>query len=1028
MEWHGFCFERMMPRARPRQAMQTATAALLLACALPEAPAQSREPSGAIDLHRMGWLPSNAYTVGQGMPDPTVNAIATLPHGEVWLGTMRGLARQSGPRIVAETGPGGVLAGAILDLVATPGGDLLAATDGRGVWRHHRGAWTSLGKPFGEERVQRLRVVGEGTAVRVFAIGQGVSERIGDRWQAVPLPPEVRRGEQFDIAFEPAIGGKPGAMWVASYGTDLYRCTAAPACNAVPIPGPGPRTDEVRTLELQPLAAGGSVLWVGLQGGGLARLSAGTWTRWHTGNSALPSNFVSAVQLVPAPTGGFHVWVGTRSGLSILREDGTWAAPDPRVPLLLERVRSLALSHTSQGVPVVWTGADGGAVRTPLQGPWHLVSTLGKNANGIWGLRVERDAAHGHQRVWLASDGDGLARYEYGRWKVFGAADGLPSNTIRSIGRVPDGSAEGALWLGTWGGHLVRLDNGRFVPIPTPWPKRPNEAASLLLAGDGEAWASTRRHGIARWNGRAWTWWPADASMPSRSYAALRHGRDVWLTTSDKGLARYRDGEWRFFGSDIGLPPDALFDMRLMANAGNPHVLWIGSRRNGLLRVDIRDPDQPRLVSSPALPALPVAYVYGALADGRGNLLACTDYGVFSWRHDGGALEPTGYHREDGLPHDECNVNAMQIDDIGRIWIGTVGGAAVYTPPDLRPRRASPLQLTRLLVDGTPAALASGVLQLPRPDSALELEYNLLSGEKEEAHRYRVSLLNGEGDDDATIAWSASNTHRYARLPAGLQRLRIEARDAAGVSATPLEIRIDVPRVWWRTPMALLLQGLGLLLLVWTVLRLRMRQVLAREDQLRGMVQQRTAQLEQREIELRRANEDLLRLSYTDPLTGLGNRRRLFEALHRHWRQAARDRQSLALLLVDLDHFKRYNDAHGHLAGDARLRQVSGVVLALLPAGASAARYGGEELCVLLPGHDSAAAEAVAEQIRRAVAALPGDAALPAIADVDATVSIGVAACVPDVEERPDALIARADRALYVAKAGGRNQVAVASP
>lgn len=1014
-----------MPCARPSPATHAALAALLVALATAGTPANARASPGDIDLHRMGWLPSDTFGVVQGMPAPTVNAIAALPDGEVWLATMRGLARQSGHRIVPEPGPDGVLEGAILDLVATPDGDLLAATDGRGVWLRRDGQWTSLDSPFRGERVQRLRTFGHGKDLRVFAIGQGVAELRGERWQPLPLPAEVRRGEQFDIALEPGANGRRGAMWVGSYGPGLYRCTDPPAsCTAVPISVPGPRTDEIRTLALQPLANGGSVLWVGLQGGGLARLAGGEWTRWHTRNSELPSNFVSALAIVPSPTGGTEVWIGSRSGLSILRDDGEWMAPDPRVPLLRERVRHLAISHTSQGVPVVWTGADGGAVRTPLRGPWHLVSTLGKNANGVWGLRVERAADDGHQRLWLASDGEGLARYEYGRWTMYYAADGLPSNTIRGLARVPDGSAEGALWVGTWGGHLVHFRNGRFVPLQTPWPKRANEAVSLLLAGDGEVWASTRQQGVARWNGREWTWWPADATMPGRAYAVVRHGRDVWMTTSDRGLGRYRDGEWRFFGADAGLPADALFDMRLIANASNPDVLWIGSRRHGLLRVDIRNPDRPRLVTSPALPTLPVSYVYGAVLDGRGDLLVCTDYGVFSWRMQQQPIHSTSYHREDGLPHDECNVNAMQVDDLGRVWIGTVGGAAAYTPPDGTPPRPSPLRLTRLLVDGQPAARTNGVLQLPRPDSALELEYTLLSGEKEAGHRYRVSLLNGHLDD--ATAWNASNTHRYARLPAGLQRLRIEARDAAGIAAAPLELQIDVPEAWWRTTPSRLLQLLALLLAAWAVIRLRMRQLMARETQLRGMVQQRTAQLEQREAELRRANEDLLRLSYTDPLTGLGNRRRLFEALHKQWREAARTREPLGLLLVDLDHFKRYNDAHGHLAGDARLRQVSGVVLSLLPPGASASRYGGEEFCVMLPGHDLQAAKAVAERMTRAVAALPADPDLPQLDAVPGSVSIGVAACVPDLGDRPDTLLASADRALYAAKAAGRNRVALA--
>ena len=146
------------------------------------------------------------------------------------------------------------------------------------------------------------------------------------------------------------------------------------------------------------------------------------------------------------------------------------------------------------------------------------------------------------------------------------------------------------------------------------------------------------------------------------------------------------------------------------------------------------------------------------------------------------------------------------------------------------------------------------------------------------------------------------------------------------------------------------------------------------------------------------------------------------------WRDAARRRESLGLLLIDLDHFKRFNDAHGHLAGAARLQQVARLVHSLLPTGASAARYGGEELCVLLPGHDDQAAMKVAARMRQAIAVLPADTALPEIDNIAVTASIGVAASVPGMEQRPDVLIARADRALYVAKAAGRNRVELAPP
>src|SRR5690606_19665445 len=158
---------------------------------------------------------------------------------------------------------------------------------------------------------------------------------------------------------------------------------------------------------------------------------------------------------------------------------------------------------------------------------------------------------------------------------------------------------------------------------------------------------------------------------------------------------------------------------------GTP-ILWMGSNGHGLIRIDVRDPERPRLVSEPELPVLPIPKAYGAVRDGRGDILVCTDYGVFSWRLAGERYQATAYHREDGGPHAEGNGKALDVGARGRVWIGTVGGAAVYTPPDATPRRPSPLQLTGLRVDGQPARPIRGALALPRADSTLELHYDLL--------------------------------------------------------------------------------------------------------------------------------------------------------------------------------------------------------------------------------------------------------------------------------------------------------------
>lgn len=167
-------------------------------------------------------------------------------------------------------------------------------------------------------------------------------------------------------------------------------------------------------------------------------------------------------------------------------------------------------------------------------------------------------------------------------------------------------------------------------------------------------------------------------------------------------------------------------------------------------------------------------------------------------------------------------------------------------------------------------------------------------------------------------------------------------------------------------------------------------------------------------------SEDAARI---DALTSLGNRRRLDETIASEWSRARREGQPLAMLMCDVDHFKEYNDMHGHRAGDECLQQIAGVLSeALNREGDLAARYGGEEFVLLLPNTDLAGARTIAEGIQQKLAsrAIPhGSSPL----GEHITLSIGVASVVPQsADEGP--FFTEVDRLLYRAKQQGRNRIA----
>ncbi|MCM0082131.1 diguanylate cyclase [Geomonas sp. Red32] len=176
------------------------------------------------------------------------------------------------------------------------------------------------------------------------------------------------------------------------------------------------------------------------------------------------------------------------------------------------------------------------------------------------------------------------------------------------------------------------------------------------------------------------------------------------------------------------------------------------------------------------------------------------------------------------------------------------------------------------------------------------------------------------------------------------------------------------------------------------------------------------------QLELKRLREKYAQLALLDGLTGIPNRRAFDDHLHREWLRLERSKGELSLLLMDIDHFKLYNDSLGHLEGDECLRQVAHAVHDSLRGTDFAARFGGEEFACVLHGAGHDGAEVTAERIRSGIQAL----GIPHPASPTArviTVSIGGATLVPSREYFPERLVNLADQMLYCAKQAGRNLV-----
>jgi diguanylate cyclase (GGDEF)-like protein/PAS domain S-box-containing protein len=181
--------------------------------------------------------------------------------------------------------------------------------------------------------------------------------------------------------------------------------------------------------------------------------------------------------------------------------------------------------------------------------------------------------------------------------------------------------------------------------------------------------------------------------------------------------------------------------------------------------------------------------------------------------------------------------------------------------------------------------------------------------------------------------------------------------------------------------------------------------------------------------ERKQFEEKLATEALTDGLTGLANRRSFDETLNREWKRTLREGSQLSLLLIDIDSFKALNDTYGHQVGDDYLRTISAAVSGVVRAADIAARYGGEEIAVILPGADSQGAVEIAERVRTAIEALRLTHEGNPVGGGCVTASIGAATALArqgGTIRMPESLLLAADNAMYKAKQGGRNRVATA--
>ncbi len=652
--------------------------------------------------------------------------------------------------------------------------------------------------------------------------------------------------------------------------------------------------------------------------------------------------------------------------------------------------------------------------------------------DGLRGMTFDREGS-----LWVASRGEGLFRsIGYGRWEHWSVADGLPNGLVWAMGRAPGGP----LWVATDLGSVpigIGQAGAPVVPganyIVTPTRKgriwlAPIGAALARVAPDGRSIERARSVGTVETalvdrDDRLWLGTndgvfsitdadgPIDGAPPARAldgervHALRLDGAGRLLVLGDDGLfRRERPGTWTRLASRADMPPHP----RTLA-FGPRSEIWIGGASTGVSRF--------RPAAGGTL--VPLSPITTPTIGSNSTLFLCRDRRGWMWLgtyHGIDLLDGQGWRHFDirnGPMDSDMSEDAVFEDPDGSMWFGTSRGLShlidpirLGTPAALHPvirsvrvgdRTLDPGRIIHLGWDREPFEVAFGALDFAE--------------EQHVSFRYRLRGVDTGWSD------TAERVVHYAGLPPGKLRFEVMAIDpGARESSAPVGFTIDVRAPPWRRGWFIALSSVLFLASLASAWRLRVALLIRQRRLLETLVQERTAEIEE-------ARRHLFRQANTDALTGLSNRRAVMARLDAVIKDARLFGTPLAIVLVDVDHFKTINDRFGHLAGDAVLQSLGGRLRLCLTPPETAGRYGGEEFLVILPGRTAATSDRI-EALRRHVTG-----ASYALGDGRAhevTISGGVAWLRPG--DNAFSLLARADTSLYMAKAAGRDRLVAEAP
>lgn len=945
----------------------------------------------------------DTWTTDRGLPQNGVREITQTPEGYLWFTTFDGLVRFDGVKFTTfnKGNADGIINNRFTGIYSDESGAIYATTMEDGILTVYRdGKFTSYdSKTVPGQYIKQIQP-GENGGLRLLVEDQdGESES----WYAFQNGEFSFREKREKLSRTKEYRGASGSIWKINPNEVIeFR-------GGVSVVYPIETEGFDFTKEFFEDSSGG--LWIG--GIQLIYLKNGEIQRFGTKEGLMPfADFHSfweetdgvwfanggksgpGVGLVRYKDGEFSIF-GKDAGLSDTsiynvfkdREGTVWLATNKGLNRLKRRV--IQTLSTNEGLdspevyPVlrdrkgqIWVGSIKG-LNVFKDGRFEQVNLKPKRfdvpKHTIWRngeVSIQSLMEDSNGRLWIGVAG-GIFIIDEGSAEMIGESEGFHVNAF-----LQDRS--GTVWVATNKGVLT-FNDYKLTRIYSLSDGLANEfSVALLEDSAGKIWVGGLG-GLARFDGGKFSAFTENEGLTGNYVRTIFEDNEktLWIGTYDEGFSRFKDGKFTNYRTD-----DGLFNNGAFAIEEDRHGhFWISSNR-GIYRVNRNELNE--------------------FADGKID-----------------KINSVGYGREDGMLNTECNGGrqpASVRDELGRFWFPTQDGVAVVDPNSETVTALPPnAVIESVTVERKPVDFRQGITIDPGQKN-VEITYTGLSLIKSGQIKFRYKL---EGHDQDWIDAGTQRTAYYSYLPPGNYRFFVKAASSSGVwNETPAVINIERIPYFYQTNWFYILCAVGAAVFVvavwlWSVYSLR-----SRAELLRRLVDEKT-------LELKKANENLVHLANHDALTKLANRRYFEEFLKNEWQRAVRSQSDISLIILDIDHFKAFNDTYGHLAGDNCLWEVAAAIKSNVKRPTDlAARIGGEEFAVVLGKTDSEGAFEIAEQISESIRK---SAIVHATSPTDEflTISVGVATVKAELDQPESRLVSFADKALYAAKEGGRNRIEV---